>query len=227
MTPEIQRRLKDLRAYFDQAASSWDASAHTDPAQVRSILAYARIEPGQCILDVGCGTGALIPPLLELTAPDGHVYALDLSPKMLEQCRRKYAFLCEPQSRLSFLLAPAEEIPLASDVCHGVVCYSSFPHFADKKSALEEVARVLRPGGWVLVAHGTSRAEVNRIHHQIGGPVAGDLLADAEDMAALLGAAGLVNPWVLDADDRYVALAWKEGTRAGKQVQQRNKAKLD
>lgn len=216
MNPETRRRLNDLQAYFDQAASSWDASAHTDPAQVRSILAYARIEPGQCILDVGCGTGVLIPPLLELTAPDGHVYALDLSPQMLEQCRRKYAPLCGPQPWVSFLLAPVEAIPLASAVCHGVVCYSSFPHFADKKSALKEMARVLRPGGWVLVAHGTSRAEVNRIHQQIGGPVAGDLLPDAEDMAALLGAAGLVDPWVLDAEDRYVALAWKEEPRAGK-----------
>ncbi|QUL98142.1 MAG: hypothetical protein IMF26_08830 [Candidatus Fermentithermobacillus carboniphilus] len=67
----------DMRAFFDALASSWDENV--DPLRVQDILVTAGIRSGHAVLDVGSGTGVLLPFLVEAVGPEGRVFALDIS----------------------------------------------------------------------------------------------------------------------------------------------------
>lgn len=210
MNADVPRRLAELRTFFDKAAATWDVMSRADAEKIEQILAYANIRPGERILDVGCGTGVLLPYLLRQSAPDGHVFALDLSPLMLEQCRRKHGD-GDSDGRVTYVLGAAEQIPLAAETCAVVLCFSAFPHFPDKPVALAEITRVLKPGGRLLIAHADSRETVNRIHTEVGDPVGGDLLPAPHEMEQLLRGAGLADPVIIDLEDRFIAVASKAG----------------
>ena len=85
------------------------------------------------------------------------------------------------------------------------VCHNSFPHFADMPSALRELARVLAPGGWLLILHDLSREQVNAIHGGAGPPISHDLLPPAEDARGMLLEAGFSDVWVEDTPAHYLA----------------------
>ena len=204
------------REFFDRVAVTWDDEVKVDPHLVEHILSYAAIRPGESVLDVGCGTGLLLPYLLTLISAGGgnvgggsigggRIFALDISEGMLSRARRKYG----GDPRVSFLLASAEDIPLADGSCQVVVCFSAFPHFPDKGRAMAEMARVLSPGGRLLIAHAEGRERINLLHARIGGAVAGDQLPEASHMAGLVATARLRKVAFIDRDDLYVLLARK------------------
>jgi len=68
-------------------------------------------------------------------------------------------------------------------------CFGAFPHFEDKVKALEEMGRVLKAQGTLIVAHALSSAEL-RERHQSCAPVAQDFLPDEPEMKSLLERAG-------------------------------------
>lgn len=173
-----------LREFFDRAAAHWDEQVTVNPAFLARVVEVACLGPGDSVLDVGCGTGVLLPHLLDRVGEKGRVYALDISPLMLERARAR----CP---RAVCLCAPAEAIPLPAGSCRAVVCYSAFPHFPDQGRALAEMARVLAPGGRVVVAHAESRQAINDLHRRLGGPVAHHLLPDEATMGRLVARAGL------------------------------------
>lgn len=88
-----------------------------------------------------------------------------------------------------------------------VVCNATFPHLPDKPRALAEMARMLKPGGYLVISHATGREVVNRRHREVGGVVAHDELPDASEMRLLLAGAGLEDVWVDDETDHYLATA--------------------
>ncbi|MCK4473176.1 MAG: methyltransferase domain-containing protein, partial [Anaerolineae bacterium] len=78
------------REYFDRAAANWDAlEVEETYVRLREIVAGLDIAPGATVLDVGCGTGVLLPLLHESMNGDGRVVALDLSGEMLKRARGK------------------------------------------------------------------------------------------------------------------------------------------
>lgn len=191
----------EMRAFFDAMASSWKEEVH--PGKVRTILLQAGIRPGDTVLDVGSGTGVLLPFILEAVGPKGRVFALDISPAMLERSKAK-GF-----RQVEYICAPVESIPLEDSTCHAVLCYSAFPHFADKKIALQEMTRVLVPGGHLIIAHHQSREELNEFHRHMTGPVKDDYLPDDHTMRMLAGSAGLVDVQITDGPSGYTLSAVK------------------
>lgn len=175
---------RPLREFFDQAAADWDERVTVDPDFLATVVDVACLRPGDTALDVGCGTGVLLPHLLSRVGDAGRVYALDISPLMLERARAR----C-PQAVC--LCAPAEAIPLPAGSCRAVVCYSAFPHFPDQARALAEMARVVATGGRVVIAHAESRQAINDMHRRLGGPVAHHLLPDEATMRRLVAQVGL------------------------------------
>lgn len=191
-----------LREFFDRAAATWDATVTVPHPFLDRLVRAAALRPGDAVLDAGCGTGVLLPRLAQVVGPAGRVYALDISTAMLERAAARL-----PSAVL--LCAPAEAIPLAAASVRAVLCYSAFPHFPDQGRAVREMARVLGPGGRLVIGHAEAREAINRLHRQLGGVVAGHLLPDDAVMRAYLEGAGLREVCLEDGPAGYLLVAEK------------------
>ena len=105
----------------------------------------ANIAPGQRVLDVACGTGALTLAVAERVSPAGAVVGLDANPEMLAVARRKHAHIDWRDGR-------AESLPFADASFDAVVSQFGLMFFDDRVAALREMQRVRRPGGRLAVA---------------------------------------------------------------------------
>lgn len=194
--------MSDLRAFFEDLAGRWDDQQPTGRQDVlRRLLApFAEtLGAARSILEVGTGTGALIP-CLRAYAPAAWMVSIDLAHAMLWRARRR----C-PDAVL--VQADVHQLPFAQrgrrfDV---VICHNSFPHFADMPAALRELARVLPPGGRLLILHDLSRAEVNAIHSSGGPAIEHDLLPPGEETRQMLIDAGFSEVWAEDLPAHYIA----------------------
>jgi len=96
-----------------------------------------------------------------------------------------------------------------------VICHNSFPHFADKLAVLNALARVLRPGGHLLILHDLSREKVNAIHSSRGAAIQNDLRPPGEEKGQMLVRAGFGDMQVEDSDECYVIAGRQDlGTHA-------------
>ncbi|BCV21588.1 class I SAM-dependent methyltransferase [Moorella sp. Hama-1] len=193
------------REYFNSKAAIWDSLVTPEKrSKLESIVKGLNLAPGGTILDVGCGTGILIPYLQAAVGPAGRVVALDIAESMLKQAQSK-GF----PANVEFICADVMEIPFPAATFDEVICNSAFPHFPRKLEALNEMARVTKPGGRVIICHPAAREAINHLHRSIGGVVAGDQIPPRTEMEALLAAAGLVNIEVNGGPDFYLALGVK------------------
>lgn len=135
--------LDELQRSYDELYRGWmGAHENTEQAQrmldLLSLPAGERVQPGERLLDVGCGTGAL----LHVAAARGlDVVGVDISPVALEQARTRY----DLTGRL--LLGSGEDIPCTDASFDYVVNLGSLEHFLDPARAVQEMARVLKPQG--------------------------------------------------------------------------------
>lgn len=168
------------------------------------VLGKLPIRPSSRIMDVGCGTGVSFAPLAAKVGPGGFIVALDVSFPMLHVAKHKVnAF---PVARIQ---ADALDVPLADNAFDWVVCYNMFPHFTDQQQAVSKMTRALKKGGHLVIAHGSSREDINEHHRQVGDVVGGHELPDDETLCALFGNAGL-NIEILDAvQTHFLAVACK------------------
>jgi ubiquinone/menaquinone biosynthesis C-methylase UbiE len=193
------------RDFFERHAAKWDRERAGDlDGRLARVVAVAALSPGQRVLDVGSGTGVLIPHLRRAVGPDGFVVAIDFALGMLSQAKAKGL-----GARALLAQASVADLPFAAGDFDAVTCNAAFPHFPDRRRALAEMARVLRPGGRLAISHPIGRAAVEAIHRSAGGPVEHDALPDADGMRALLAEAGLRLADLIDEPEFFVALADK------------------
>jgi ubiquinone/menaquinone biosynthesis C-methylase UbiE len=156
----------------------------------------ASIGPGQRVLDVACGTGALAIAVADRVRPDGAVHGLDANPEMLAVARRKHADVEWHEGR-------AESLPFADAGFDAVVSQFGLMFFDDRVAALREMQRVLRPGGRLAVAvcgaleHSPGYAALAALLERLFGKSVADafrapfVLGDAAALRALCTDAGL------------------------------------
>ncbi|MBE9565579.1 MAG: class I SAM-dependent methyltransferase [Proteobacteria bacterium] len=199
--------MMDRPEFFDQHAASWDADRPPEEeASLARVVTLAEVQSGQAVLDVGTGTGVLIPHLLRAVGPTGRIVAVDLSPEMLEVAREK-AF----PSSVTFLKTDVHRLPLPDAEFDRVICNAALPHFEDRAESIREMLRVLRSGGILVISHPIGREVVNRLHGDAGGPVQEDRVPPPEAMAARLQEAGLTEVWVVDEPEFFFGRGMKPG----------------
>jgi ubiquinone/menaquinone biosynthesis C-methylase UbiE len=194
-----------LQEYFDQLAPTWDQELTGERLNCLSdIIKELGIEPGDYVLDIGSGTGVLLPLLIAEMDGEGKIVALDFSAEMLCQAKTKNF-----QPIVGFAQADVLAIPLADSSVGLAMCNSAFPHFDDKARALKEIARVLKNNGRLVICHTMSRKMINQLHQSIGGVVANDLLPDEFQLKGLIKQAGLKITHFEDGPERYLVIAQK------------------
>lgn len=129
----------------------WFATFGRERALRETLLRLARVEPGETVLDVGCGTGTLAIAAARRLGPAGLVCAVDASPEMLARARSKAR---KAGVQLDVRQAPAQALPFEDgrfDLVTSTVMLHHLPAKA-RAEAIGEMARVVKPGGRVFVA---------------------------------------------------------------------------
>lgn len=117
---------------------------------VENIIRRGGLKPGQHILDLGTGTGAVAIGAARLVGPDGRVTAVDISPEMLMLARRRVVDL--GPKNVEFCEGRAEAIPAEDGAFDVVLASLSLMYVIDRGAAAREMRRVLRPGGRFVAA---------------------------------------------------------------------------
>ncbi len=102
---------------------------------------------GASVLEVGCGTGDDAIALAQIVGPSGQVTAIDRSQTMLQEAIASTQPLALP---IEFVLADAQQLPFADHTFDGARVDRTLQHIADPASVIAEMARVVRPGGWIV-----------------------------------------------------------------------------
>jgi ubiquinone/menaquinone biosynthesis C-methylase UbiE len=106
--------------------------------------------PAPLVLDVATGTGRLPRALLRQPPFHGRVIGLDLSRGMLREAVRRTAQFAD---RLTYVWQDARSLPFDDDTFDAVTCLEALEFTPDPRAVLEELVRVLRPGGALLVTN--------------------------------------------------------------------------
>ncbi len=160
------------------------------------VAAAAAIRPGQKVLDVACGTGVLAREAASRAAPGGEVCGLDRNEGMLAVARREAPGIAWRQGL-------AEALPYDARRFDAVISQFGLMFFDDRRRALQEMLRVLRPGGRLAVAvwdrletspgYAAMTALLQRLFGErvAAGLRAPFVLGDADELRALFAAAGM------------------------------------
>lgn len=165
---------KEIAAFFDHCAPWWDSDMVRNEEIIATILDNGGIRPGIRVLDVACGTGVLFPDYLKRDVAS--VTGIDISPEMVKIAQRKFP-------EVTVVCGDVEEAEFAEPF-DAVMVYNAFPHFPDPARLVQALAKLVRPGGKLSVAHGMSRAALAAHHAGRASSVSIDLLHQ-EDLAAL------------------------------------------
>ena len=146
------------RRHFDRWAGRYerDVASRRLAGLQRVALDALELCADDRLLDVGCGTGAAV----RLAAPRvERATGVDLSPAMIERARELAAGL----DNVEFIEADSERLPFDDGAYTAVVCTTSFHHYPNPERAASELARVLEPGGRLVVGDGCTDNLIARL----------------------------------------------------------------
>lgn len=133
----------------DPSVASIDASDYFNAAQRLCAIACAaaEIRSNQTIADVGCGFGGTIA-WINQHYKDLHLTGINIDTRQLQRARSQVVSQCGNQ--ITFVEAPAEQLPMRDSSCDVVLSVEAVFHF-DRRAFFAEAARVLKPGGRLVL----------------------------------------------------------------------------
>jgi ubiquinone/menaquinone biosynthesis C-methylase UbiE len=148
--PHPESAETQLREEFNRWASAGqgeEMEEHHLPI-VLPTLALMRVEPRDRVLDVGCGTGWL-PRRLASELTEERVVGMDVSDEMIQRARAASAGI----GNLTFVVGGVDRIPWEDDFFTKVISVESAYYWPDPGRGIQEIFRVLGPGGsaWILI----------------------------------------------------------------------------
>ena len=144
MEPRLQRRVQ--RYGWDIAAASYESLWQAQIAHAQSeMIARARLERGDRVLDVACGTGLVAFAAAEAVGPEGRVVGVDLSGEMVDVARNRAVE--QDVRNASFARMDAESLDLPDASFDVAFCALGLMYIPSPRRAVHEIRRVVRPGG--------------------------------------------------------------------------------
>ncbi len=185
--------------FFDSLAPSWDdKEIRSTPERVKEILCKLPISNGMDVLDLGTGTGVLVPYLSELVGAAGNVVGIDFSEGMLTIARKKYGSL----NNVKFLKLDFEEelIPGKYDIA---LLYSVYPHLHAPAATIEWLFKMnLKHDGIIVIAFPSDEKFINGIHHE--SKADHDHLPSAHVLSEMIGKWGYSTEVIAANADEYI-----------------------
>lgn len=189
---------KDI-AFFDSFADTWDSYRNTNTQILETLLKMANIPAGATVLDVGSGTGVLLPYLHAAVGAEGKITAVDFSEKMLAKAKEKFANL----KNIDYLVGDILELDLPADSLDVVICLNFFPHLHTRKEEfIVKMKSFLKNDGSLIIMHDISREKVNSIHRD-SAVVTEHRLPEAKIVGEMLEACGYGNVQAYEDDKMY------------------------
>jgi SAM-dependent methyltransferase len=154
--------------------------------EVRLSTKLLGLQPGHTVLDVACGTGRFTRAFGAAVGPGGLAIGLDGARGMLVKAVAEGG-----PDTVAYLRADAVRLPLRKSTVDGVCCFAALHMFAEPETALDSFARVLKPGGRIVLLTSARRGwQPARIAESLGGLVSGQKMFDRGEVAASLRARG-------------------------------------
>ena len=161
---------RDVIAFFDRCAPTWDAEMIKSDAIIGMILDNAEVGEGMDVLDVACGTGVMFDYYLDRKVAS--VTGIDISPEMAKIAAGKYA-----DNNIVQVICGDVETEVFDRKFDRVVVYNAFPHFPKPKRLIKRLAGLLKEGGRLTIAHGSSREVIDNHHKGAASKVSNGLMA--------------------------------------------------
>jgi arsenite methyltransferase len=140
----------ELQGYPPEVLKNFPPEVLADFCGVGNPFSLESLNPGDAVLDIGCGAGVDSLVAAHLVAAGGRVVGLDVTPAMIERARSNQARLV--LANLTFQVGDAEALPFPDQEFDAVISNGVFNLTLDKEKALSEAHRVLKPGGRLMMA---------------------------------------------------------------------------
>jgi SAM-dependent methyltransferase len=144
--------------YPEELASVPDTAVESF-AGVANPFSLGRLEPGERVLDLGCGAGTDSLVAAQMVGPEGSVKGIDMTPEMLDKARRAAAEL--GVRNVELVEGEAEQLPFPAASFDVVISNGVIDLVPDKDAVFAELHRVLAPGGRIQVADVTIQQPVS------------------------------------------------------------------
>jgi arsenite methyltransferase len=139
------RPLAQMLGYRDHWLEGIPERAIESFAGTGNPFSIGELQPGENVVDVGSGAGLDSLIAARMVAPGGRVIGVDMTPAMLEKARR--AAQAAEMGNLDFRQGYAESLPVDDNWAEVVISNGVLNLAPDKAAVLEEMARILKPGG--------------------------------------------------------------------------------
>ena len=168
--------------------------------RLKQIVATASIQPDDLVLDVGSGTGILIPHIQEYQP--GGIYACDLSPKMVAQLKKNHPVV-------ETFLSDVRDLTLPDGLLTVIFINASYSNIVDKVGSFQNLARMMKPGGRMVISHPLGKGFIRTIKAKVPFPL--DDFPDETAATTLLKPFGFHVSQLLDEPNLYILTATREG----------------
>lgn len=191
--------------FFNSIAKDWDSKIEINEGKINYLLSKLEIKEDDTILDIGTGTGVLIPFLSNLS-PKGLIRGVDISKGMLEIARDKFKNI----NNVQFDLCNVEKDDLL-DKYNKIILYSMYPHLENKVTTIVNlVEHNLKENGILMIAHSNSRDYLNNMHKNSDERVHDAVLIEVNEQRDIFENVGLNVIEAFENDEMYYVVIQKD-----------------